>query len=259
MIVLGIETSTPQTSVAIGTEQEIVGHVALSGPTRRDVVIQALDHLVRYTGIELEAIGGIAVGLGPGLFTGLRVGVVAGKTLAQVLGVPIVGIPSLDALARARNRIDKDEVVFRRNLAELHRNAARITPHTDSARLAWLAERAAAREALVRRVCAAAGDPQELLGGQGRAHPLGQVRRLGEGGRGGRGDGGREAGQPDRQRRQPGEARAHHPPPGGSGITAPPPGRATAAAAPSGRPPRTRGPPPPRAPGWPRASACRPW
>lgn len=99
MIVLGIETSTPQTSVAIGTEQEIVGHVALSGPTRRDVVIQALDHLVRYTGVELEAIGGIAVGLGPGLFTGLRVGVVAGKTLAQVLGVPIVGIPSLDALA----------------------------------------------------------------------------------------------------------------------------------------------------------------
>jgi tRNA threonylcarbamoyladenosine biosynthesis protein TsaB len=99
VIVLGIETSTPQTSVAIGTEQEIVGHVALSGPTRRDVVIQALDHLVRYTGIELEAIGGIAVGLGPGLFTGLRVGVVAGKTLAQVLGVPIVGIPSLDALA----------------------------------------------------------------------------------------------------------------------------------------------------------------
>lgn len=99
VIVLGIETSTPQTSVAIGTEHEIVGHVALSGPTRRDVVIQALDHLVRYTGVELGAIGGIAVGLGPGLFTGLRVGVVAGKTLAQVLGVPIVGIPSLDALA----------------------------------------------------------------------------------------------------------------------------------------------------------------
>ncbi len=76
-------------------------------------------------------------------------------------GREVAGLPSLDALARARNRIDKDEVVFRRNLAELHRNAARITPHTDSARLAWLAERAAAREALVRRVCAAAGDPQE--------------------------------------------------------------------------------------------------
>lgn len=77
-------------------------------------------------------------------------------------GREVAGLPSLEALARARNRIDKDEVVFRRNLAELHRNAARITPHTDSARLAWLAERAAAREALVRRVCAAAGDPEEV-------------------------------------------------------------------------------------------------
>lgn len=76
-------------------------------------------------------------------------------------GRQVAGLPSLEALARARNRVDKDEVVFRRNLAELHRNAARITPHTDSARLAWLAERAAAREDLVRRVCAAAGDPRE--------------------------------------------------------------------------------------------------
>ncbi len=99
MIVLGIETSTPQTSVAVGTEQRIVGHTALTGPSRRDVVIQAIDHVLRHTGLELAAVGGIAVGLGPGLFTGLRVGVVAAKTLAQVLRVPIVGIPSLDVLA----------------------------------------------------------------------------------------------------------------------------------------------------------------
>jgi len=41
----------------------------------------------------------VAVGLGPGLFTGLRVGIEAGKALAQVLHVPIVAIPSLDVLA----------------------------------------------------------------------------------------------------------------------------------------------------------------
>ncbi len=99
MIVLGIETSTPQTSVAVGTEQAIVGHTAITGPTRRDVVIQALDHVLGRTGLELAAVGGVAVGLGPGLFTGLRVGVVAAKTLAQVLAVPIVGICSLDVLA----------------------------------------------------------------------------------------------------------------------------------------------------------------
>jgi len=46
-------------------------------------------------------VGGIAVGRGPGLFTGLRVGVQAAKTLAQVLRVPIVGLASLDVLAFA--------------------------------------------------------------------------------------------------------------------------------------------------------------
>ncbi len=99
MIVVGIETSTPQTSVALGTDREIVASVALTGRARQDEVVPALEHLLRWTGTSLEHVGGVAVGIGPGLFTGLRVGVEAGKTLAQVLQVPIVGIPSLDALA----------------------------------------------------------------------------------------------------------------------------------------------------------------
>jgi tRNA threonylcarbamoyladenosine biosynthesis protein TsaB len=99
VIVLGIETSTPQTSVAIGTEREILAALALTGKSRQDVVVPALERLLEWSGLELSAVGGVAVGLGPGLFTGLRVGVEAGKALAQVLGVPIVGIPSLDALA----------------------------------------------------------------------------------------------------------------------------------------------------------------
>lgn len=99
MIVLGIETSTPQTSVAIGTEREILAALELTGRHRQDVVVPALERLLEWSGLELSAVGGVAVGLGPGLFTGLRVGVAAGKTLAQVLGVPIVGMPSLDALA----------------------------------------------------------------------------------------------------------------------------------------------------------------
>ena len=99
MIVLGIETSTPQTSVALGTETEILASTSLTGRTRQDAVVPAIEHLLRWTGLELSAVGGVAVGLGPGLFTGLRVGVEAGKSLAQVLGVPILGIPSLDALA----------------------------------------------------------------------------------------------------------------------------------------------------------------
>ena len=56
---------------------------------------------MRWTDAELSSLGGIAVGLGPGLFTGMRVGIATGKTLAQALDVPIVGLASLDVLAFA--------------------------------------------------------------------------------------------------------------------------------------------------------------
>jgi tRNA threonylcarbamoyladenosine biosynthesis protein TsaB len=60
-----------------------------------------LQHLLRWTGVELDHVGGFAVGVGPGLFTGLRVGVETAKTLAQVTSSPIVGLVSLDVLAYA--------------------------------------------------------------------------------------------------------------------------------------------------------------
>jgi len=99
VIVLGIETSTPQSSVALGNEREILASALLSGMTHQEAVIPAIQHMLKWTGVELSQIGGIAVGLGPGQFTGLRVGVETGKALAQVLRVPIVGLCSLDVLA----------------------------------------------------------------------------------------------------------------------------------------------------------------
>jgi tRNA threonylcarbamoyladenosine biosynthesis protein TsaB len=99
MIVVGIETSTPQTSVAIGSERELLGRIQVTGKARQESVTPALDELLRWTGVELSQVGGFAVGVGPGLFTGLRVGVETAKTLAQVTKAPIVGLTSLDVLA----------------------------------------------------------------------------------------------------------------------------------------------------------------
>ena len=99
MIVVGIDTSTPQTSVAIGTEQEVLASVSIAGRARQEAVTPALQQLLAWTDLDLARVGGIAVGVGPGLFTGLRVGIETAKTLAQVLKIPIVGITSLDALA----------------------------------------------------------------------------------------------------------------------------------------------------------------
>nr|MBA3691627.1 tRNA (adenosine(37)-N6)-threonylcarbamoyltransferase complex dimerization subunit type 1 TsaB [Actinomycetota bacterium] len=101
MIVVGIETSTPQTSIAIGGEQGIVAQMSVAGRARQEAAAPALQQLLRWSGTDLNRVAGVAVGVGPGLFTGLRVGVATAKTLAQVLGVPIVGLTSLDVLAFA--------------------------------------------------------------------------------------------------------------------------------------------------------------
>ncbi|HZD16862.1 MAG TPA: tRNA (adenosine(37)-N6)-threonylcarbamoyltransferase complex dimerization subunit type 1 TsaB [Actinomycetota bacterium] len=99
MIVLGIDTSTDHTSVALGTDHEIVAATQFAGPRKQDHVVAATDRLLRWSGLGPSNVTGVAVGLGPGLYTGLRVGVQAGKSLAQVLRLPVVGLPSLDVLA----------------------------------------------------------------------------------------------------------------------------------------------------------------
>jgi tRNA threonylcarbamoyladenosine biosynthesis protein TsaB len=91
--------------VALGTERGLLGSVLLqAGPAGHELILPAVDQIVRWTGTRLSSVGGIAVGLGPGLFTGMRVGIATGKTLAQVLDVPIVGMASLDVLAFAARR-----------------------------------------------------------------------------------------------------------------------------------------------------------
>ena len=100
MLVLAIETSTPQTAVALGNEQGIIAATVLTmGRAGDEVVMPAITHLLEWSDISLSSVSGVAVGLGPGLFTGMRVGIAAAKTLAQLLQVPIAGLTSLDVVA----------------------------------------------------------------------------------------------------------------------------------------------------------------
>jgi tRNA threonylcarbamoyladenosine biosynthesis protein TsaB len=101
MIVVGIDTATPQVSVALGTESSILGKIQIAGKARQESVTPALEQLLAWTGVDLDQVGGFAVGIGPGLFTGLRVGVETAKTLAQVTKAPIIAVASIDALAYA--------------------------------------------------------------------------------------------------------------------------------------------------------------
>jgi tRNA threonylcarbamoyladenosine biosynthesis protein TsaB len=100
MLILGIETSTPVSSVAIGSEQGAIATMSLSrGKGHAEFVVPAIRHIADQAGVSMRQLAGVAVGVGPGLFTGMRVGVATAKSIAQALRIPIVATPSLDLLA----------------------------------------------------------------------------------------------------------------------------------------------------------------
>ncbi|MGH2830382.1 MAG: tRNA (adenosine(37)-N6)-threonylcarbamoyltransferase complex dimerization subunit type 1 TsaB [Actinomycetota bacterium] len=100
MIVLGIETSTPVSSVALSSEQGAIASLTLArGRGHAEFLAPAIEYVCDQAGVELSRVAGVAVGLGPGLFTGMRVGVATATALAMTLNLPVVGLPSLDLLA----------------------------------------------------------------------------------------------------------------------------------------------------------------
>ena len=100
MIVLGIETATPQVGCAIGAHEGVLASFHASrGRRHAESLVPAIDFICRQARVELHEIGAVAADVGPGLFTGLRVGVVTAKAVAMALRVPVIGVSSLDLLA----------------------------------------------------------------------------------------------------------------------------------------------------------------
>lgn len=100
MKVLGIETSTEIGGIALVEDEILLGEVTLYLQGKfSEGLVEALEWLLQATGVELGEIGGVAVGLGPGSFTGLRVGLSFAKGLAFSLKRPLVGVSSMEAMA----------------------------------------------------------------------------------------------------------------------------------------------------------------
>ena len=100
MLILGISTSTAQVGCAIGGHEGILGAVhSTRGRRHAETLAPAIEFLCRQTRVQLSDIGAVAVDLGPGMFTGLRVGIAAGKALAHARRLPMIGVASLDLLA----------------------------------------------------------------------------------------------------------------------------------------------------------------
>jgi tRNA threonylcarbamoyladenosine biosynthesis protein TsaB len=108
MLILGIETATQQVSVALGGHEGVIGLVEIArGRRHAETLVPAIDFLCSQADIGLDEIGLVAVDIGPGLFTGMRVGLATAKALAQALRVPMIGISSLDLLAFPHRRSDR--------------------------------------------------------------------------------------------------------------------------------------------------------
>jgi tRNA threonylcarbamoyladenosine biosynthesis protein TsaB len=100
VLILGITTSTAQVGCAIGGHEGVLGAVHSSrGRRHAETLTPAIDFLCRQSRVSFAEIGAIAVDLGPGMFTGLRVGVAAGKALSHARRLPMIGVTSLDLLA----------------------------------------------------------------------------------------------------------------------------------------------------------------
>lgn len=100
MLILGITTSTTQVGCAIGGHEGVLGSThSTRGRRHAETLTPAIEFVCRQARIDLAEIGAVAVDIGPGMFTGLRVGIAAAKALSHARRLPMVGVPSLDLLA----------------------------------------------------------------------------------------------------------------------------------------------------------------
>jgi len=105
VLILGLDTATRRVGVVLANEHGLLGRVELGGtagtspPRHAETLAPAIAWCCERSGVTLAQVSAVAVGIGPGMFTGLRVGVTTAKVLAQTLRVPVIPVPSLDLLA----------------------------------------------------------------------------------------------------------------------------------------------------------------
>jgi len=100
MRILAVETATLAGSAALLEDGQVIGATSLEIPvTHSERLMAMVDRLLHECARDIEKMDALAVSIGPGSFTGLRVGIATVKGLALTLGLPVAPVPTLDALA----------------------------------------------------------------------------------------------------------------------------------------------------------------
>ena len=102
MLVLGFDTATPAVSVALHDGDRVIAEAfAVDARRHSELLMPMITKVMAEAGAARTELTAVAVGVGPGPYTGLRVGVVTARVLGSVLGVPVPGLCSLDIMAAA--------------------------------------------------------------------------------------------------------------------------------------------------------------
>ena len=100
MLIIGLDTTSQSGSVSLINENKILGECLFNvGPRHSENVVSSLEWLLDTLNIEKKNIEAVAVSIGPGSFTSVRVGVTIAKSLAYSMKIKIVGVSSLEVLA----------------------------------------------------------------------------------------------------------------------------------------------------------------
>ncbi|MBW8701463.1 tRNA threonylcarbamoyladenosine biosynthesis protein TsaB [Streptomyces sp. MBT84] len=102
MLLLALDTATPAVTVALHDGTSVVASSSQVDARRHgELLLPAVDRVLAEAGTRLDAVTGIVVGVGPGPYTGLRVGLMTADAFGLALGVPVHGVCTLDGLAYA--------------------------------------------------------------------------------------------------------------------------------------------------------------
>ncbi|WP_042420186.1 tRNA (adenosine(37)-N6)-threonylcarbamoyltransferase complex dimerization subunit type 1 TsaB [Streptacidiphilus anmyonensis] len=104
MLLLAFDTATPAVTAAVldtGTGRVLASADQIDARRHGELLLPTIDAVLREAGVAKEALGAIAVGVGPGPYTGLRVGLATAAALGHALGIPVHGVCTLDGIARA--------------------------------------------------------------------------------------------------------------------------------------------------------------